>query len=99
MRAVRWSWISGNVGPQYPGGFAGHTLSVCGYIVDENLYILCDPAVATFGQQLITAALKKFWRSDYFGAKTNAVLSRPALVIVDLAMDCLPTAERRKGLS
>jgi len=35
------------IGPQYSGGFAGHTLSVCGYIAAENLYILCNPAVAT----------------------------------------------------
>lgn len=70
------------IGPQYPGGFAGHTLSVCGYIAAENLYILCNPAVATPGLQLITAAdLKDFWRSDYYGAKANAVLSRPAFVI------------------
>jgi hypothetical protein len=70
------------IGPQYPGGFAGHTLSVCGYIAAENLYVLCNPAVATPGLQLITAAdLKNFWRSDYYGAKANAVLSRPAFVI------------------
>lgn len=70
------------IGPQYAGGFAGHTLSVCGYIAAENLYILCNPAVATPGLQLITAAdLKDFWRSDYYGAKAKAVLSRPAFVI------------------
>jgi TPR repeat protein len=70
------------IGPQYPGGFAGHTLSVCGYIATENLYILCNPAVATPGLQLITAAdLKNFWRSDYYGARANAVLSRPAFII------------------
>jgi hypothetical protein len=70
------------VGPQYPGGFAGHTLSVCGYIAEENLYILCNPAVATPGLQLITAAdLKDFWRSDYYGARANGVLSRPAFKI------------------
>lgn len=70
------------IGPQYPGGFAGHTLSVCGYIAAENLYILCNPAVATPGLQLITAVdLKNFWRSDYYGARANAVLSRPAFVI------------------
>lgn len=70
------------IGPQYPGGFAGHTLSVCGYLAAENLYILCNPAVATPGLQLITAAdLKNFWRSDYYGAKAKAVLSRPAFVI------------------
>jgi uncharacterized protein len=70
------------VGPQYPGGFAGHTLSVCGYIAAENLYILCNPAVATPGLQLITAAdLKDFWRSDYYGARAKGVLSRPAFVI------------------
>ena len=70
------------IGPQYPGGFAGHTLTVCGYIAAENLYILCNPAVATPGLQLITAAdLKNFWRSDYYGSRANAVLSRPAFVI------------------
>lgn len=70
------------IGPQYAGGFAGHTLSVCGYLAAENLYILCNPAVATPGLQLITAAdLKNFWRSDYYGAKAKAVLSRPAFVI------------------
>lgn len=70
------------IGPQYPGGSAGHTLNVCGYIASENLYILCNPAVATPGLQLITAAdLKDFWRSDYYGEKANAVLSRPAFVI------------------
>jgi TPR repeat protein len=70
------------IGPQYPGGFAGHTLGVCGYIAAEDLYILCNPAVATPGLQLITAEdLKDFWRSDYYGEKANAVLSRPAFVI------------------
>jgi TPR repeat protein len=70
------------IGPQYPGGFAGHTLSVCGYLAAENLYILCNPAVATPGLQLITATdLKNFWRSDYYGARAKAVLSRPAFVI------------------
>jgi TPR repeat protein len=71
------------IGPQYPGGFAGHTLSVCGYIAAEDLWILCNPAVATPGLQLITAAdLKNFWRSDYYGANAKGVLSRPAFVIV-----------------
>ena len=70
------------IGPQYPDGFAGHTLSVCGYIAVEDLYIICNPAVATPGLQLITAAdLKDFWRSDYYGSRANAVLSRPAFVI------------------
>lgn len=70
------------IGPQYPGGFAGHTLSVCGYIAAEDLYILCNPAVATPGLQLITAAdLKDFWRSDHYGALSRGVLSRPAFVI------------------
>ena len=70
------------IGPQYPGGSAGHTLSVCGYIAAENLYILCNPAVATPGLQLITAAdLKNFWRSDHYGALSKGVLSRPAFVI------------------
>ena len=71
------------IGPQYPGGSAGHTLNVCGYIAEENLYILCNPAVATPGIQLITAAdLKDFWRSDHYGAISKGVLSRPAFVMV-----------------
>ncbi len=70
------------IGPQYPGGSAGHTLNVCGYITAENLYILCNPAVATPGLQLITADdLKNFWRSDHYGALSKGVLSRPAFVI------------------
>ncbi len=70
------------IGPQYAGGFAGHTLSVCGYIAAENLYILCNPAVATPGLQLITSDdLKDFWRSNYYGERAKAVLSRPAFVI------------------
>lgn len=70
------------IGPQYPGGNAGHTLNVCGYIAAENLYILCNPAVATPGLQLITADdLKNFWRSDHYGALSKGVLSRPAFVI------------------
>ncbi len=70
------------IGPQYAGGFAGHTLNVCGYIASENLYILCNPAVVTPGLQLITAAdLKNFWRSDYYGAISKGVLSRPAFII------------------
>lgn len=70
------------IGPQYPGGSAGHTLNVCGYIAEENLYILCNPAVATPGLQLITATdLKDFWRSDHYGAISKGILSRPAFVI------------------
>ena len=72
------------IGPQYAGGSAGHTLNVCGYLAAENLYILCNPAVATPGLQLITAAdLKDFWRSDHYGALSKGVLSRPAFVIED----------------
>ena len=70
------------IGPQYPGGNAGHTLNVCGYLAEENLYILSNPAVATPGLQLITAAdLKNYWRSDHYGALSKGVLSRPAFVI------------------
>ncbi len=70
------------IGPQYPNGSAGHTLNVCGYIAAENLYILCNPAVASPGLQLITADdLKNFWRSDHYGAISKGVLSRPAFVI------------------
>ena len=70
------------IGPQYPNGSAGHTLNVCGYLAEENLYILCNPAVATPGLQLITADdLKDFWRSDHYGALSKGVLSRPAFVM------------------
>ena len=70
------------IGPQYAGGFAGHTLNVCGYLAEEKLYILCNPAVATPGLQLITAAdLKNFWRSDHYGAQARGVLARPAFVL------------------
>ncbi len=70
------------IGPQYPNGSAGHTLNVCGYLAAENLYVLCNPAVATPGLQLITADdLKNFWRSDHYGALSKGVLSRPAFVI------------------
>ncbi len=70
------------IGPEYPGGEAGHTLNVCGYIAEENLYILCNPAVATPGLQLITAAdLKNFWRPDHYGELSKGVLSRPVFVI------------------
>ena len=70
------------IGPQYPGGEAGHTLVVAGYLAEEKLYILCNPAVATPGLQLITAAdLKNYWRSDHYGALSHGVLSRPAIAI------------------
>ncbi len=70
------------IGPQFPGGSAGHTLNVVGYIAEKDLYILCNPAVATPGLQLITAEdLKDFWRSDHYGALSQGVLSRPAFVI------------------
>jgi len=69
-------------GPDYPNGEAGHTLAIAGYLDEENLYILCNPAIATPGLQFITAAdLKHFWRSDHYGGLSNNVLSRPAIVI------------------
>lgn len=70
------------VGPQYPNGEAGHTLTIAGYIADENVYILCNPAISTPGLQLISAAdLKHYWRSDHYGALSHNVLSRPAIVV------------------
>lgn len=70
------------IGQQYPNGEAGHTLLIAGYIADENLYILCNPAIATPGLQLISAAdLKHYWRSDHYGKLSNNILSRPAIVI------------------
>ena len=77
--AAAWS---GRYKQNGTGGFAGHTLNICGYIAKDDLYILCNPAVVTPGIQLITAAdLKNFWRSNYYGAQAKAVLSRPAFVI------------------
>jgi len=69
-------------GPDYPNGEAGHTLAIAGYIAQEDLYILCNPAIATPGMQLMTAEdLKRYWRSDHYGKLSNGVLSRPAIVI------------------
>ena len=69
-------------GPKYPGGEAGHTLGIAGYLAEENLYILCNPAIATPGLQLINAAdLQHYWRSDHYSELSNNVLSRPAIVI------------------
>jgi hypothetical protein len=45
-------------------------------------HILCNPALATPGLQLINAEdLKNFWRSDHYGKLSKGVLSRPAFVI------------------
>ena len=69
-------------GPNYPNGEAGHTLLIAGYIAKENLYILCNPAIASPGLELMTAAdLKRYWRSDHYGEISKGVLSRPAIVI------------------
>jgi TPR repeat protein len=70
------------IGPQYPDGEAGHTLLLTGYLAAEDLYILCNPAIASPGLQLITAAdLKHFWRSDGYSGAANGVMSRPAIVL------------------
>ena len=69
-------------GPDYPNGEAGHTLLIAGYLAQENLYILCNPAIATPGLQLVTASdLKHFWRSDHYGELSHNVLSRPTIVM------------------
>jgi tetratricopeptide (TPR) repeat protein len=69
-------------GPQYPNGEAGHTLTVTGYLAEEDLYILCNPAIASPGLALMTATdLKRYWRSNYYGAVANGVMSRPAIVL------------------
>lgn len=70
------------IGPRYPNGEAGHTLTLVGYLAEEDLYVLCNPAIATPGLQLITAAdLKHYWRSDHYGRLSNNILSRPAIVM------------------
>jgi hypothetical protein len=69
------------LGPQYPNGEAGHTLTLAGYILSEDLYVLCNPAIPTPGLQLISAAdLKHYWRSDHYGECSKNILSRPAIV-------------------
>ena len=70
------------IGPQYPNGEAGHTLTIAGYLAEDDLYVLCNPAISTPGLQLITAAdLKHYWRSDHYGQLSNNILSRPAIVV------------------
>ena len=70
------------IGSEFPTGEAGHTLGLVGYIAAENLFILCNPAIASPGLQLMTAEdLKKYWRSDHYSALSKGVLSRPAIVI------------------
>ena len=70
------------IGSQYPNGEAGHTLGVVGYFAAENLYILCNPAIAPPGLQLITAEhLNHLWRSDHNSELSKEVLSGPAIVI------------------
>ena len=69
-------------GPEYPGGEAGHTLALVGYLAKDDLYVLCNPAIASPGLELMTAKdLKKYWRSDHYGAVSQNVLSRPAIVL------------------
>ena len=70
------------IGPEYPNGEAGHTLTVAGYIAAENIYILRNPAIASPGLELIAAAdLDRYWRSNHYGALAKNILSRPAIVI------------------
>lgn len=69
-------------GAKYPGGEAGHTLALVGYIAKDDLYVLCNPAIASPGLQLIAPKdLKFYWRSDHYGAISKNVLSRPAIVL------------------
>jgi len=69
------------IGPQYPGGEAGHTLLLSGYLADDDLYVLCNPAIASPGLQLITPAdLKRYWRSDGYSHTSGGRMSRPAIV-------------------
>ncbi|QEL20774.1 C39 family peptidase [Limnoglobus roseus] len=69
-------------GAEYPGGEAGHTLALVGYVAGEDLYVLCNPALATPGLQLMSAKdLQRYWRSDHYGAVAKNVLARPAIVL------------------
>lgn len=67
-------------GSRYPSGVAGHTLLIVGYLAAEDLYILCNPAIATPGLQLISATdLGHYWRSDHYSHKAQGVLARPVI--------------------
>jgi hypothetical protein len=69
-------------GPQFPGGAAGHTLDLVGYIAAEHLYILRNPAIATPGLELMAAEdLKHYWQSNSYGSMAHGIMSRPAIAI------------------
>jgi hypothetical protein len=69
------------IGPQYPGGEAGHTLLLSGYLAEDDLYVLCNPAIASPGLQLITPAdLRRYWRSDGYSHTSGGRMYRPAIV-------------------
>lgn len=69
------------IGPKYPGGEAGHTLLLSGYLAEDDLYVLCNPAIASPGLQLITPEdLKRYWRSDGYSHLSGGRMSRPAIV-------------------
>lgn len=59
----------------------GLALLIAGYLTKDDLYILCNPAIATPGLQLITADdLNHYWRPDHYGALSGGMLSRPSIV-------------------
>lgn len=70
------------IGDRYRGGSAGHTLLLAGYIADKDEYIVCNPAIASPGLQIMSAAdLKHYWRSDGYSRESKGEMSRPAIVL------------------
>ena len=68
-------------GERYKGGEAGHTLSLVGYISEEDLYILCNLAIASHGLNLMSREdLEKYWRSNGYSRLAKGELSRPLLL-------------------
>ena len=64
-----------------PGGEAGHTLLAVGYVADEDLFVLRDPARHSPGLRLMPAAeLARFWRSRGYSAAAEG-LARPAIIV------------------
>jgi hypothetical protein len=70
------------VGPEYPGGTAGHTLLFTGYIDGGKQVVLRNPAIPTPGLVLMSDKdFERFWRSSSYTQSTNGVIARPAIVI------------------
>jgi hypothetical protein len=65
----------------YPGG-AGHTLTVAGYNLADDVYVLRDPAHGSPGIRIMPAKeLAHFWNSRHY-SRVATERCRPAIVLV-----------------